>query len=610
MLRSQIFLGFALCLAIIFLVNSVVYIRNRVSTFRDVDSHLATASASVVFVLDDDFHDRALNKDSIAPEEDLQNIQRLTSLCRDAKLAYLYTAILTEDGVMITSSSASEEELAEGSEVRYFTPYEEAEYLKNPKLQDQGLVFTTYTDRWGEFRSAVRHQLSPGGIPYIAVAEVRLDEVKRALRLQWFYTLLQSLLLVLATVPLYVFMSSGLRSALRDLQEANDRIEEERKEKNRLERDLFQAQKMESLGTLAGGIAHDFNNILAAIAGSAELALGDVDPDSSPAEDLREIILSADRAKTLIRRILTFSRSKTSEKVCVQIRDVAEDVVAMLRVSCPSNIETFTSLNSSLSVLGDSATVSQVLLNLCVNAYQAMEEQGGELSICLEDAHIDENHPFLEAGEYVRIIVADTGTGIPEENRSRIFEPYFTTKPIGKGTGMGLSMVHGIVTGMKGDVRVSESEDGGAQFDVQLPACKEPCPGKEEPAQEFQGELPRGTGLILMVDDEFSVGRVYTRLLQGLGYEVIFQAQSKTAAQMVESDPARFDLVLTDLTMPDLDGLGLARRIEAVRPDLPVILCSGYICPTAPACVVRILQKPISREMLAHAVAEALKSEA
>jgi PAS domain S-box-containing protein len=347
-------------------------------------------------------------------------------------------------------------------------------------------------------------------------------------------------------------------------------------DKRQLQAKLVQAQKLQAIGTLAGGIAHDFNNILGAIIGYAEMAREDCPPGSNLSRDLDRVLEAGNRAASLVKQILAFSRQQGSEQVSLEPGLIVKEIVKLLRPSLPSTIAISHRLGARRSVLVDPTQLHQVLMNLATNAFHAMEQSGGRLEIVVEDIDCDEAdlvlHPGIAPGPFVRLSVADTGPGIPAAIRERIFDPYFTTKAVGKGTGMGLAIVDGIVRGSGGFI-TCESEPGrGAVFAIALPAIAREAVVVGKEAEPAAG----GSGRILLVDDEEILIEMGRSMLERLGYQVTARSSSLEALATFQNDPHRFDAVLTDQTMPGMTGLDLARRMLQIRPDLPVILCTGY----------------------------------
>jgi len=367
----------------------------------------------------------------------------------------------------------------------------------------------------------------------------------------------------------------GEKFVLGIARDITDRKKEEQ-ERKKLEDQLQQAQKMEAIGTLAGGIAHDFNNILGAVMGYAELALHEVENKSIPDQYLREVLHAGRRAKDLVKQILTFSRQTDQERTPVLVRLIVKEVIKLLRASLPSTIEIHQNIQSDALVMGDPTQVHQVIMNLCTNAGYAMRDQGGRLTVNLEPLELDPDfaagHPNLKSGPYLKLTVSDTGPGIEESELDRIFEPFFTTKEKGEGTGMGLAVVHGIVTGHGGDIIVRSEPGQGTTFTVFFPAVER----RIEPETRLEIPPPSGTESILFVDDELALANAAKHMLESLGYDVITRTNSSEALELFEHQPDRFDLVITDMTMPGLTGDQLAQKLMEIRGDLPVILCTGF----------------------------------
>jgi PAS domain S-box-containing protein len=347
----------------------------------------------------------------------------------------------------------------------------------------------------------------------------------------------------------------------------------------RLEADLRRAHKMEAIGTLAGGIAHDFNNILAAIIGYTEMALNKIPESGPPRRYLDQVLRAGHRAKDLVRQILASSRhGESRERIPVEIASVVEDALKLLRASLPATIDIRQKIKCKTGVvLADPTEVHQVLFNLCTNAAHAMEEKGGAIEITLADTTIDSQanatSANLRPGDYLRLSVSDTGHGIDPLISERIFDPYFTTKEMGRGSGLGLALVDGIVKRHEGAITVDSEPGVGTIFHVYLPKVE--STGKQE-VEEFEGPVPRGTERVLFVDDEEILVELWKGTLEWLGYEVTATTSSLEALELFEAHPDRFDLVVTDYTMPHMTGVDLAKEIMRIRADVPVILCTGY----------------------------------
>jgi PAS domain S-box-containing protein len=385
-------------------------------------------------------------------------------------------------------------------------------------------------------------------------------------------------------------------------------------ERARLQGWLVQAQKMEALGTLAGGIAHDFNNILSAILGNTELALDGADKKSMLANYLAEVRTAGIRAKDLVKQILAFARQTEEESRPVQVNLIVKEALKLLRASLPSSIDIKQDIESDSLILGEATQVHQILMNLCTNAAQAMELHGGVLHVVLKDILIDAalagKHPGLKPGAYVHLSVADTGTGITPEHIHAIFDPYFTTKAPGEGTGLGLAIVHGIVKSYGGDIGVESNVGKGSKFTVYLPIIK------KTPAvtAALPKALPTGCERILLIDDEVPIANVTSQILTNLGYRVTSHTSSLEALELFRSNPHDFDLVITDMTMPKMTGDELAGAMIKIRPEIPVILCTGYSKRISEEAASKIgikkfVYKPISMADLAKTVRRVLDSK-
>jgi len=384
-------------------------------------------------------------------------------------------------------------------------------------------------------------------------------------------------------------------------------------EKRVLERQLWQAQKMEALGTLAGGIAHDFNNILASIMGFTELALDDIPPAGRARSSLERVLKASSRAKELVRQILTFSRRADREKRTLRADQVIGEALRLMEASLPKDIEISARLEApGCAILADPSQIHQIVMNLCTNAAQAMRG-GGRVSMRTQAVEITADAPDprhrLPAGQYLCLAVEDTGPGIAPEALGRIFDPFFTTKDSGEGTGLGLAVVHGIVSSLGGSVLAENKPGTGARLTVLLPTA----PAGPEPAPECRQPGPGGRERILLVDDEADLLDVVRQTLEPLGYQVSAYDRPEAALDAFLACPQSFDLVLTDQIMPRLTGLQLATRLREVRPDLPVVLCTGFSMIIPPDRIQALgeawlLSKPFSSSDLARVVREALAS--
>ncbi|MBF0378574.1 MAG: response regulator [Desulfamplus sp.] len=393
----------------------------------------------------------------------------------------------------------------------------------------------------------------------------------------------------------------------------------------KLEAQLNQAQKMEAIGTMAGGIAHDFNNILFPILGCAEMLIEDSPKESSQREFLNEILKAGHRAKELVRQILTFSRQEQHEVMPLSIQPIAKEIIKLSRAMIPSTIK----INQDIArtccmVMADPTQMHQVLMNLITNAFHAMEDTGGTLTVKIYETQkvvADTNNSYTTTvftqstplskqanGKYLCIEVSDTGVGIEESIRNRIFEPYFTTKEQGKGTGLGLAVVHGIVKSCKGDIVVTSEAGQGTSFKIYLPGIE---PQKFNLTESLPLKKHTGNETIMVVDDEPVVAKMLGTILERSGYKVSIQTDSLEALQVFKEKPDMYDLIITDLTMPGLTGEKLSTALKVVNPSIPVILCTGFSAKGADleksgSGIDRVVMKPIISQNLLKTVRELL----
>ena len=345
---------------------------------------------------------------------------------------------------------------------------------------------------------------------------------------------------------------------------------------------LRQAQRLEAMGTLAGGIAHDFNNILGAILGYGEMAARDVPKGSRLARHPSNIMIAGERGRALIDRVLVFSRSAVSEVVPVHVEKVVREALDLLSAELPSSVTLHTKLHAGrAAVRGDPTQVHQVVVNLAINAIQAMPA-GGTLRVALAIKFIEAPHTAtigsLKTGEYVMLTVADTGSGIAPEIVEHIFNPFFTTKEVGSGTGLGLSLVHGIVTELGGAIDVASTPGSSTTFIVYLPRSGDAA----EHLDEIELAPPRGEGQrVMIVDDEWPLVELATRILADLGYAPTGFTSSAAALSAFRADPERFDALITDERMPEMSGSALIREVRGMRSSMPIVLMSGYLGATA-----------------------------
>ena len=416
-------------------------------------------------------------------------------------------------------------------------------------------------------------------------------------------------------VSFFVHEGQGFSYAF--VSDVSERLEAEAA-RRKLEAQLQQAQKMEAIGTLAGGVAHDFNNILAVIVGNANLLELSESLAAADRNSVAQILAASARARELIKQILAFSRRGVQEKILVNLKPVVKETAQFLKSTLPSAIEIRETIAADLPpVMADPTQMQQVLMNLCTNAAHAMEgAETRRLGIRLEAVRLSEEElrfePDIEAGHFVRLAVSDTGCGIDPRIRERIFEPYFTTKPAGKGTGLGLSVVHGIVRHHGGFIRV-ESEPGlGTEIQVFLPAARPLATDAARPAAPVA--IPHGEGVVLFVDDEPALAEMGLQMLSCIGYTPEIRTSPLEALEAFRAHPRRYCAVVTDLSMPQMNGIQLARRLREIHPGIPVALCTGFSDPGAEdraraAGVATFLYKPLTLADLANALKTLLEEE-
>lgn len=383
-------------------------------------------------------------------------------------------------------------------------------------------------------------------------------------------------------------------------------------EKEKVQSQLIQSQKMESIGTLAGGIAHEFNNILSIIMGNTELALDELQEWNPAGANLAEIKTASLRARDVVKQLLTFSRKDDTKKTALDMGAVVKESLKLIRSSIPTNIDICRNIAEELNpIMGNSTQINQVLINLCTNAADAMLNTGGSIGIDLDKLFLDENkenlYPGLSSGPYVKLVISDTGCGMDMDTLNRVFEPYFTTKEIGKGTGIGLAVVHGIVERHNGLIHVDSVLGKGTVFTLLFPAFQ----GRIEPAGEEPNNLPKGNERILFVDDEPILVKLGKKRLEIQGYTVQGATDPLSALSMFKADPAAFDLLITDMAMPGMTGDQLLSEILGIRPRMPAMLCTGYSETISEKKAYEIgffsfVMKPVDKTELAVAVRKIL----
>lgn len=394
-----------------------------------------------------------------------------------------------------------------------------------------------------------------------------------------------------------------------------ERLDSEAK-RIRLESQLRHSQKLEAIGTMAGGIAHDFNNILTGILGYSEMAKNELANLPETQRKIKKVLQAGHRAKDLVQQILTFSRHSSDEKKVVDLSSICREAMKLLRASIPTSIEFNLEVTNHCAVNAAPGQLHQIIMNLCTNSYHAMTPNGGLLTVRLDNETLDHEASLrlgVKEGLFVRLTVTDTGHGISKEIRERIFDPYFTTKDKGVGTGLGLALIHGIVQSHNGAISVNSTEGKGTTFTIWLPAFKLPTTVEAPPT--IDQNLPRGTERILLVDDEQLIRQFSLEILELAGYTVTLANNGYEAYTLFQMAPAAFDLILTDMTMPKMSGMELAQKCLTIRPDIPIILCTGFNDQITKenalhSGIFAYLTKPIPANNLCQVIRQSLDSRA
>lgn len=390
------------------------------------------------------------------------------------------------------------------------------------------------------------------------------------------------------------------------------KVEERTRQLKQMQQKLIHSRKMEAVGTLAGGIAHDFNNILGIIVGHSEIILEDLPKKSAVRENAKTILTAAERAAALVRQILTFSRRSSQKRQQLKLSVIIKEAMELLRSSLPASIDFRQNIRTDGDfVMADHIQLHQIIMNLGANAAHAMQGKGGVLEVILEKVYLDsgavKEYDVLKPGNYLRLIFSDTGRGMSRSVQKRVFEPFFTTKKMGEGTGMGLAVVHGIVRSHGGDISVYSVPGQGTTFHILFPQIEDG--GKPEPVET--GKLQGGSERILLVDDEAALAYVETEILGRLGYRVTGKSNAVEALETFRGNPGHFDLVITDLTMPQMTGIQLAEEVRRIKPGIPVIFCSGFRAAVSHEQVKdfgkdNFIMKPVNKRDLAKIIRNAL----
>ena len=399
-----------------------------------------------------------------------------------------------------------------------------------------------------------------------------------------------------------------------ELKQAYETLQRETRERHEAEERLRHSQKMEALGTLTGGIAHDFNNILSAIVGFAEMLEDDLPHGKAERDYASHIKKAGIRGRDLVKQLLIFSRKTDNEKKPILLSSIVKESAKLLRASIPATVAINVAVREDSGyILADPVQIQQIILNLCTNAYHAMRGKGGSVDIELSGFPVEHGNILakeLKPGRYVRLIVRDTGTGMPPHIMDRIFDPFFTTKAAGEGTGLGLSVVMGIVKDTQGHITVDSREGKGTTFTIYFPLV-ESLPDADHPSYS-ERSFHTGSGKVLLVDDDPALLETGSHILTRLGYAVTCEEKGAKALELVEKDPELFDLVITDQTMPGMTGMELAKKVLAINPDIPIILCTGFSltvdAESAKNAGIRgFMMKPLTKTEIARAVRDVLE---
>jgi PAS domain S-box-containing protein len=376
------------------------------------------------------------------------------------------------------------------------------------------------------------------------------------------------------------------------------------------ENKLVESTKMETIGTLSGGIAHDFNNILTSIINSTELAMEDLPSDSLAAKDLRRSLKAARRGSRLVKQILSFSRTNKEGFKPIQVSDVVQEAIALFEASLPRNIQIKTHIATEMALcMANPTQIHQIVMNLCTNAYQALRDQGGTLSVALKQTEIDRGISEvldIKPGCYLILSISDDGPGIASDIQDRIFDPFFTTKDKGEGTGLGLAVVHGIVKGHSGAIRLSSIPNQSTTFEIYLPLLE----ATSIPELSQEAAACKGQESILFVEDDQDQLVLIPRVLSQLGYSVTALPTGREAYERIVADNQSIDLIITDYDMPEMNGLQLAHQIETVNPQIPIIIVTGRKKPegmnNAAANIKKLISKPYNKTTISEAIREVL----
>lgn len=695
----------------------------RVYVIKEIDRNLLMTARSISYILPDDYHDRAISVDSISLKEYNQIEKKLTEIAGFTGMKYIWTDVLIDGKVYLTTCNRTEQTDVSGLQMYYFMPYVDGVSAEEMSaFAGEEPVFTDFTDRWGIFRAVFIPVYSPGGRKYLACAEFTLEYVETSVKRMAMLSSLVALFFFFAFVPVFMSYVWNSKMRARELKEKNIEIEKseenlritlnaigdgvivvgedqkivminpvaeeltgwyaneaagrnlneifcvndhetgkcvddilerithekytgtyngylllsskngtekiisengspifnhEKKyigsvivfrdvtERQRLEDELRQSQKLESIGQLAGGVAHDFNNMLAAILGSAELLSNHIKKEAELKQYTDIIIKAAEKASDLTHKLLAFSRKGKRKSEPFDMHLCIKNALTMLRRSIDKKIEIQTALDAPLSIVtGDNTLFENVILNIGINSRDAMID-GGTISVKTENIEHDEefcrSSAFdIEPGKYLRVSLKDTGSGIPQKIKEKIFEPFFTTKKQGKGTGLGLSVVYGTVKEHRGALTLESEEGKGTEIIIDLPVSM-------EVSGDMKGESfieHKGSGLLLVIDDEIMIRETMEKMLLSMSYDVLTASNGFEGFEIFKKRSADIKAVFLDIIMPVMNGKELLMSLKSLKPDLPVIVISGYTTANAVKEILALgafgyLQKPFKKEELA-----------
>ncbi len=715
----------AVLLYVLFIILFIFLMKyvTRIYITEELDRTLLMTARSISYILPEDYHDRAVSPESISQKEYDQIEKKLTGISGFTGMKYIWTDVLIDGKVYLTTCNRTEQTDVEGLQMYYFMPYVDGVSAEEMKaFAGDAPVFTNFTDRWGNFRAVFIPVYSPGGRKYLACAEFTLDYVETTVKKMVMLSSLVALFFFFVFIPVFMSYVWNSKRRAKELKEKNlaiekseenlkitlnsigdgvivvgedqkvvminpvaeeltgwkaeeaagrnfneifcvndqetgaciedilDRIIHEKytgvyssylvlssksgvekivsengapifnsekkyigsvivfrdvTEKQRLEDELRQSQKLESIGQLAGGVAHDFNNMLAAIMGSAELLNMNIKDDPEMKQYADIIIKAAEKASDLTHKLLAFSRKGKIKSEPFDMHLCIKNALTMLRRSIDRKIEIQTKLDAEFAIVtGDNTLFENVILNIGINSRDAMPE-GGSFSITTLNVEYDEKFCSSSAfdispGKYIRIVLKDTGTGIPRKIRDKIFEPFFTTKKSGKGTGLGLSVVYGTVKDHHGILTLESEEGNGTEIIIELPVSIE-----KSYKDKDNGQIEhKGVGTLLVIDDEFFIRGTLEEMLKSMSYKVITASNGFEGIELFRQNSGEVKAVFLDIIMPVMNGKETLMNLKSIKPELPVVVISGFTTAAAVKEILSLgaysfLQKPFKKTELA-----------